>query len=407
MTANTSEQTSLDLLISLKSQYEYALTEANSKSVYLREQLAHVNALLLNQLLPSNQLQPLQTKVDTAPTLALSAQIEALGDQSVFPSLTVAEPVLAINNARASKSRAQKQTSTKATPKSAKANSKRNVVGGPDRPTATARPPKREKIAASKRNSLTPLPTYQGLRKLDAIAQVLEAERNQEVTIDSVVQSLYGNLSAAEHKAERLRMKTALFQGVQKGFWQKSATTPSSYFTGSLKGQGRKTAKGGTAAKSSKEIPTSGTTQTSQAIDSKTVKSVAQRGAKASKAAAKPKAATTTTAKKRNSLPLLPAYAAMKKLDAIGIVLEKNRNEVLHHDTIIQMLYGDLSLADLKAERVRIKTALLTGVKDKRWEKSPLPSSYVLRSGTAASKPKSSIKTVKARSSAKARLSKK
>jgi hypothetical protein len=69
MTANTPEQTSLDLLISLKSQYEFALTEANSKTVYLREQLAHVNALLLNQLLPPSQLKPLQAKVEAAPTL--------------------------------------------------------------------------------------------------------------------------------------------------------------------------------------------------------------------------------------------------------------------------------------------------------------------------------------------------
>lgn len=377
MTANTPEQTSLDLLISLKSQYEYALTEANSKSGYLREQLSHVNALLLHQLLPTRDLKPLLPQLDsTAPTLALSAPIEALEVQSVpTPSLTVTEPVSVPNNAPVSKSRTQKRTASKSTPKAEK--------------------------ASSKRNSLTPLPAYQGLKKLDAIAQVLEATRNQEVTIDSVVQTLYGNLSAAEHKAERLRMKTALFQGVQKGMWQKAAT-PSSYFIGSLKSQGRPTAKGAKATKASKAIATPAVAKPVQPKPSKPNQA---------KAAPVPKAklATKDPGSKRKSLPFLAAYAGMKKLDAIEIVLKKNKGEVLHHDTIIKALYGDLSLEDLKDERVRIKTALLKGVKDERWEKSPTPSSYFLKSETAASKSKAatSIKTVKPRSSAKARPSKK
>jgi hypothetical protein len=365
MTVNTPEQTSLDLLISLKSQYEFALTEANSKAVYLREQLAHVNALLLNQLLPSKQLQPLPAIDSVAPTLALTAQIEALGEQPVFTAPMTA-PAPATDTPSASQPPTQQRLSAKGASKRVK--------------------------AESKRNSLPLLPAYQGLRKLDAIAQVLEAERDQEVTIDSVVQTLYGNLSAAEHKAERLRMKTALFQGVKKKLWNKSST-PSSYFIGSLKSQGRKTAKRNSAPKVNEEIaPSEATT--------------AIKSSKASPRNTKAKSAPTDKVSKRNSLPLLPEYAGTKKLDAIAIVLGKHPDEVLHHDTIIQMLYGDLSLADLKAERVRIKTALLTGVRNKRWDKSPIPSSYVLKSG-AASKSKSSIKTVKPRSSTKARSSKK
>jgi hypothetical protein len=380
MTANTPEQTSLDLLISLKSQYEYALTEANSKSGYLREQLSHVNALLLNQLLPTRSLKPLLPQVDSIATaLAISAPIEPVEDQPVStPFLTVTEPISAPNNVPVSKPRTQKRTASKSIPKA-------------------------EKASTSKRNSLTPLLAYQGLKKLDAIAQVLEAARNQEITIDSVVQTLYGNLSAAEHKAERLRMKTALFQGVQKGMWQK-ATTPSCYFIGSLKGQSRPAAKGVKAAKASKAIATPVVTKPVQLKPSKPSKPK-QPKAQVSKA----KLATIAPGSKRKSLPFLTAYAGMKKLDAIEIVLKKNPGEVLHHDTVIKALYGDLSLADLKDERVRIKTALLKGVKDKRWEKSSTPSSYFLKSETAASKSKAatSIKTMKPRSSAKARPSKK
>jgi hypothetical protein len=379
MTANTPEQTSLDLLISLKSQYEYALTEANSKSGYLREQLSHVNALLLNQLLPTHSLKPLLPQLDSiAPTLPLSAPIEPVEDQPVAtPSSTVTEPILVQNNVPVSKPRTQKRISSKSIPKAEK--------------------------ASSKRNSLTPLRTYQGMKKLDAIAQVLEAARNQEITIDSVVQTLYGNLSAAEHKAERLRMKTALFQGVQKGMWQK-ATTPSSYFIGSLKGQGRSTAKGARSVKASKAIATPVVTESVQPKPSNPSKPKQGKVAQVSKA----KLVTKAPGSKRKSLPFLTAYAGMKKLDAIEIVLKKYQGEVLHHDTLIKALYGALSLEDLKDERVRIKTALLKGVKDGRWEKSSTPSSYFLKSAMAASKSKAatSIKTVKSRSS-KARSSKK
>jgi hypothetical protein len=377
MTKNTPEQASLDFLTTLRSQYEYALIEANTKAGYFREQLAHVNALLLNQLLPSGQVQPLQAQGDSvAPVLALNLQIAALAERSTPLSLTEAQASpAATSNASISKPRPQKRTFIKAISKTEK--------------------PK------SKRNSLALLPVYQGLQKREAIAKVLNAERNQEVTIDGVVQLLYGNLSAAEHKAERLRMKTALFQGVKQGMWRK-ATTPSSYFVGSLKGQGRKVTQEKSATKLSKAITTSAPAKSIQLATPKQAKKVS------SKSSAKVSNVRAATALgKRNSLALLPEFAGLKKLDAIRLVLEKHPGEVLHQDTIIKLLYGDLSFKDLKEERVRIKTALLTGVKNKRWEKSPIPSSYFLSAETVQSKPKTPIKTVRSRSSAKARRSQK
>ena len=52
------------------------------------------------------------------------------------------------------------------------------------------------------------------------------------------------------------------------------------------------------------------------------------------------------------------------------------------------MLYGDLSLEDLKGERKRISTILLNGVRDKRWKKAAAPSSYFLSDTAASTKPK-------------------
>jgi hypothetical protein len=48
------------------------------------------------------------------------------------------------------------------------------------------------------------------------------------------------------------------------------------------------------------------------------------------------------------------------------------------------MLYGDLSLEDLKKERVRIETSLRNGVKTNKWKKASVPASYVLEAITPA-----------------------
>jgi hypothetical protein len=60
----------------------------------------------------------------------------------------------------------------------------------------------------------------------------------------------------------------------------------------------------------------------------------------------------------------------------------------LHHNTIIQTLYGNLSPEVLKEERIRIKTALLTGVRDGKWQKASVPSSYFIKTTAAGAKPK-------------------
>ncbi|WP_404790442.1 hypothetical protein [Altericista sp. CCNU0014] len=60
---------------------------------------------------------------------------------------------------------------------------------------------------------------------------------------------------------------------------------------------------------------------------------------------------------------------------------------MLHYDTIIQTLYGDLSPEELKEEGIRIKSVLFAGVKDGKWQKASAPSSYFLGE-TAGAEPK-------------------
>jgi hypothetical protein len=98
-------------------------------------------------------------------------------------------------------------------------------------------------------------------------------------------------------------------------------------------------------------------------------------------AQSKPKPEVSTTKAKPETAPaprisfaLLPAYQGKSKLDAIGTVLKENHGKVVHQDSIIKELYGELSPESLKVERLRMKAALIQGVKKKLWQKASAPS---------------------------------
>ena len=281
-------------LLTLKTQLERSLTAAQTNASHLREQLSHVNALLMNQLLSTTASQP--------------AQVEA-----VVPNVEVIAPAKPLSLAPASPKTKASDSQTKVEPQPAQSRTSREL-----------------------------LPAYRGLTRLEAISRVLQATPGQEVTADSVSQALFGELSAAEHKAERKSLNTQLYKGAVQKLWKKGKT-PATFLIDATK-----------APKTDQPTPTA------------TAKAPSK---------AKP---TTATAKSRKSLDVLPVYQGMSKREAIAQILAHHSGEVLHHDTIIQMLYGDLSLKDLKDERVRIKTALLTGVKDSKWQKATAPSSYFI-----------------------------
>lgn len=340
MTVSSPEQTLVNNLITLKTQYEQALTEADTISAHYREQLSHVNALLLNQIGSGNGLAPFQTHIKSAePILDAIAAFQESTDinrLTLAPAKTVAEAI-------------PTPPEVAPKPKQAKAQSS-PAVGG--------------------RTPRELLPIHQGLKRLDAIAKIFQNHQGQEVTIDTLTEQLFGNLSTEAHKAERLKLRTLLYQGEQRGLWTKGDAA-STYV---IRASGQATAKAVAQPKAAEKA--AGT----------------RAQAKAPKASPVP-AATT---KKRISLPLLSSFDGMTKLDAIASVLEKNRGEVLHHDTIIQSLYGDLNLEELKAERVRIKTALLGGVKNEKWQKASVASSYFLPEASAGAKVKASGRKPKA-----------
>jgi hypothetical protein len=283
-----------DNLIALKAQYESALETPGTKAVHYRELLTHVDALLLNQL----------------PSTSNGSTLTAT------PELATAQP----------------------------------------QPSAIATQPSTPTKAPDSRVSLPLLPAYEGLKKLDAIALVMQSRQGTVVHQDEIIQTIYGDLNPEALKVERLRMKAALIQGVNKKLWQK-APKPSSYILKSSKA-------------TEKANPSSTGSQPKSAI---------------SKA---------KTPRSGESFQVLPQYQGMTKTDAISQVLTEQSDQVVHQDTIIRLMYGDLSAEELNLESRRMRSSLFQGVSRGLWERAPKePSSYTLKSAKAKSAKTSKPKT--------------
>lgn len=356
---SNSESSPVHHLIALRSHFEQQATEAEAKAATLREQIEHVNALLLHQLAPAHGIETLETFDETtAPELFLSAQADSPTDyEDLALTLNTPEAALSLTSET------------------------------PEPITETAPEPTPATVGRSKPRAMQP--PYQELTRLKAIAKVLQERQGQEVTINTLIQELFGTLSAAEQKKEAKRLNTLLNQGQKLKLWQKGKK-PSSYLIKSSAGKRkeRSSKKGSTTASNTsaamegtKTQPTAKATAKTR-TQSNTTKAKPGAGATKprGKAKASPEKPEIAAAKPRISLTLLPAFAGKTKQDAIVSVLEQNSGEELHHDEIIQLLYGNLSQEDLKAERKRMTTALRQGVSTNKWQKASAPASYQLAS---------------------------
>ena len=81
------------------------------------------------------------------------------------------------------------------------------------------------------------------------------------------------------------------------------------------------------------------------------------------------------------ALTPLAAFEGMSKIDAVAKIFQDNHGKILHLDDIIEELLGELSLAELEAERIRMKNVMGRGVKRGLWTKvQNVPLSYILES---------------------------
>jgi hypothetical protein len=305
-------------LIELRHHYETIIAQSDYQVTQAREQIAHIDALLLNDLLQGEQT--LTAAVIAPDPLALTTApiLDKVPDNRTAQELAEdVEDFLA---------RAKPSRKAKATP--AMATTSGNRIPRPL------------------------LPAYQGLKRLEAIAQVLQSTPGQAVSIDSLSEALFGDLSASDRVLERKRLYTLLYKGEKLGLWKKG-TAPYSYLIGE--------------------------SQTTEEVQSKPPASEPKSTASVAKTSSAIASHPESASRGQGAILLLPAYAGMNKLQAIAQVLTEQSGQVLHQDTIFQLLYGEVSPEVLSRESQRLRASLFQGITKRLWQRAPKqPSSYVL-----------------------------
>ncbi len=322
-----------DNLIALKVQYEGALENADTNAGQYQEQLTHINALLLDLLL--------QNRNGSAPTAIWEASV----------------PLTTITSAQGY-SATQPKTKAIATK------------------------------ASNSRISLPYLPAFEGKKKLEAISQAFDRSSGGVLHQDEIIETLYGDLSPADLKAERLRMKTALYQGVQKKLWQKAAQ-PSTYTLKSAQGKTVASVKTPATAKLIAVDKGSKPKSPPKTPAPKPIPTPSHAIAKKGKPAGT--GAIANTAKMIGAKPILPMhedFAGLSKIDAVLKAMQENAGKTVHIDALIERLYGDLSVAEAKAEKGRMKDVMSRGRERGLWQKAREPLSFITgKATTASSKP--------------------
>ncbi|MCG9890320.1 MAG: hypothetical protein MH252_04525, partial [Thermosynechococcaceae cyanobacterium MS004] len=168
-------------LIELRRHYEGIIAQAEYQSAQAKDQLEHIDALLVNGLLLNGLLQAQESP-------ALNLAIAPSAPQAIAPPV---QPAIA----PAAEPTGSDETVTESTP------------SGPQ----------------------PLLPAYAGKTKLEAIALVLSEQMGKAVHQDRILEQLYGDLSPEQRKVESGRLRASLFQGVRKNLWQRAPEQPSSY----------------------------------------------------------------------------------------------------------------------------------------------------------------------------------
>lgn len=333
MTASTITQTTIQTLNVLKDHYEQQQAKAGTPVSRYTELISHTNALLVGILKQSNGY--------------------------ATPTATVEQAVIDPASAVAS-------------------DAKPNVKVSP----AKAKP--EAAIVPTRRISFPLLPMYQGKSKLNAIGTVLEENQGRMIHQDEIIQKLYGELNPQALKIERLRMKTALLQGVKKKFWQK-APAPSSYI---LKVAAKPKATFINPNTEPKAEPATKANRRKRVMEKRpAVVTKAKPVASGEKVSA-----TTTTASPKKPqiislqsktqgtkiiLPMHQDFEGLSKIDAITKVMSENPGVIVNIDDIIERLFGRLSLAEYNAEKSRMKDVMSRGLRLGLWRKANAPLSFI------------------------------
>jgi hypothetical protein len=367
----SSTTTPLDVLAALRERYTAMLSEGEHQIHHAKEQLIHLNALLLDQMLPVGAvLEPLPVKAALAPAPMPAEEITVVESSG---------PVAA--------------------PKRVSAAAKKAAKNGKQQPFL-------------RETALPLLRPYVGLTKTDAVAKVMEDHTGQIIYLDDVIKILHGDLDPVTLRQERARMRNLMWRGADRGLWDKVKGQESAYtfksalLTPDSKVKGKsgraarlkvapaplpveakpvatKAAKAPKAAKAAPKAAAKATPKASKAVAAKAPKATPKASkavtAKAPKAA--PKATTKAVASKAAPAKAKPGRpgkkAAVAPMAATGAslmgsvekVLQANKGKPMTADEIATSLFGEMDRNKLAEVKKQISDRLAKGVKYKRWQR--------------------------------------
>jgi hypothetical protein len=326
MALEHSSSSFVDTLIALRKHYQSLLSSLEDKATQTQEQLSHINALLADQFVPQQE----------HPHVALQAQIQVTEPFLVLNDLTEpASDTTEIVPAEAPSATLLGKHTQKASASQTRA--KRKAISGQDDDDLEDMPLIPEHVSAqvpTSRKGNRPqtkhplLPAYAGLSKIEAITKVIQENAGKIVHVDQLINTLHGELSGVELKAERDRMRNTLNRGMSNGQWQKVKGRVMSY-----------------------------------TLDSKLLKASSAKQTEL-KSAAKP-APSLSSDKQEFRL-----QSVGKSLpDAVEKLMQAHRGEAMTTDSVAKILFADVDDARLSKIKKQLNTTFSRGVMQGRWQR--------------------------------------
>jgi len=198
---------------------------------------------------------------------------------------------------------------------------------------------------------------YQPLRRIEAVEKLLQQHKGSVCHIDFVVRSLYGELEPKVWKVVKGRVQSTLTQGRESGKWSLVPGKPG-YYTVDLKSLNSK-------SKNSSSKPSQ--TQTEKPSTQATANISEDSSSKPSQTQARKPSPQAKT----NAIPMKGEFEGKFLIDAISLLLQKNKRKVFDANEIINKLYGELSPEQLQKVRPGVLNELSRGFRSGRFSRVP------------------------------------
>ncbi len=329
-------------LLQLLKHYQGLRSKHNQKVQNAKEQIAHVNALLADSLvLQHSQQQPISIQAANLEQQALmgamlradtrNATIANQSEESLQQNLEVAEsPELP-------------QVSEQQIPTDSHQVDPQPELEPPtELPDVEDSPNERSPSLSARQATLlkTPLlPQYEHLSKSEAVEKLLQENEGKVLHLNYIIRALHGELKPEDIAAEKSRMSDSLKKGIAKGLWDRVPDSPG-YYT----------------------------------IDMKLVDSEAEQKKVEQRKPQRRKPNSKATE------GMLPRYRGLTFTDAVesvmrdaegGSLRDHRSGEVVTSDIMARALYGELEGQDFIEARNKIGKIMWSGASQGRWQSVP------------------------------------